>query len=230
MKKIIFTGLAFFLAMSFCLIPPKARAQGCDKPACKSGYRYEDGKCQHGPSGFGRYRSWYRPSCDEGYDLDGARGVCVKRGECCEKPACKRGYRYKDGKCHHGPSGIGRYRSWYRPVCDEGWGLDQERGVCQKRDCGTSGMLIQRIAPNAASPGDIIEIHGIRFGADQGTKIVAINLGQVSRMQVLDWSDNLIRARIPNGLAPGSYLVLIYHDDTFRTGSNSLQVTVQGRR
>ncbi len=87
--------------------------------------------------------------------------------------------------------------------------------------------MIQRIDPESVLPGDTVEIQGLLFGEHQGGKIVAINLGHFNQMTVVNWSPNLIRARVPAGLAPGNYRVLIYYDDTFAEASNSLEVTVR---
>lgn len=91
------------------------------------------------------------------------------------------------------------------------------------------GVYIERVHPNVAFPGDGLQIRGSHFGADQGSKIVAINLGRVHRMRVVRWSNNQIRALIPDRLRPGEYRVLIYYDDSFRTSSNSLVVTIERR-
>jgi hypothetical protein len=121
------------------------------------------------------------------------------------------------------------YRSHYTPDCGAGWSLDRATGVCKKNNCPSGGMLIQRVEPAVAFPGDVIEIRGVHFGDRQGSKIPAINLGRVNRLVVLSWSDTEVRARIPNGLAPGRYVVLIYYDESFRNASNSLEVTLQAR-
>lgn len=92
------------------------------------------------------------------------------------------------------------------------------------------GITIERINPEASSPGRTIHIYGRNFGSFQGERVVGINRGRVNRMEVLDWSDGRIRARVPDSLAPGNYRVLIYYDDSFRTSSNSLVVTVEGQQ
>jgi hypothetical protein len=91
------------------------------------------------------------------------------------------------------------------------------------------GMTIERVDPDLTSPGRVINIYGRNFGSFQGERIVSINHGRVNRMGVLDWSDDRIRARIPDRLAPGNYRLMIYYDDSFRTSSNSLEVIVERR-
>jgi hypothetical protein len=91
--------------------------------------------------------------------------------------------------------------------------------------CG--GMLIERVVPNVSFPGGVIAINGRNFGRVQGTKIPAINRGHVDQLQVTRWTDTQISARVPLDLVGGTYRVLIYCDDTYRTGSNSLEVTIR---
>ena len=88
-------------------------------------------------------------------------------------------------------------------------------------------MLIERVSPHAVYAGDIVEIRGERFDSFQGNKILAINHGRVNSVRVLSWSDNLIRVRIPNYLNAGSYRVLVYYDDSFRTSSNSVELDIR---
>jgi hypothetical protein len=88
------------------------------------------------------------------------------------------------------------------------------------------GMLIDRVKPFAVHRGDIVEIRGSRFDSFQGNKIVGVNLGRVNPVPVISWSDDLIRVRIPNHLNAGSYRVLIYYDDSFRTSSNSVELDI----
>lgn len=91
--------------------------------------------------------------------------------------------------------------------------------------CG--GTLIERVVPNVSFPGGVIAINGRNFGRVQGTKIAAINRGRVDRLQVTRWTDTQIIARVPLDLVGGTYRVLIYCDDTYRTSSNSLEVTIR---
>jgi hypothetical protein len=91
--------------------------------------------------------------------------------------------------------------------------------------CG--GMLIERIVPNVTFPGGTIAINGSNFGNRQGTKLPAINRGHVDHLQVTRWTDTQILARSPLDLVGGTYRVLIYCDNSYRTSSNSLEVTVR---
>jgi hypothetical protein len=92
--------------------------------------------------------------------------------------------------------------------------------------CG--GMLIEKIVPNVTFPGGVIAINGRGFGNRQGTKLPAINRNNVlNLLQVTKWTDTQILAKSPVDLVGGTYVVLIYCDDTYRTSSNSLEVTVR---
>lgn len=97
--------------------------------------------------------------------------------------------------------------------------------VAANNQCG--GMLIEKIVPNVTFPGGVIAINGRNFGNRQSTKIAAINRGHVDQLQVTRWTDTQILARSPLDLVGGTYRVLIYCDDTYRTSSNSLEVTVR---
>jgi hypothetical protein len=102
-----------------------------------------------------------------------------------------------------------------------------ERAAIADRPAPRGGMLIQSVVPDEARPGQLLDIRGANFGSRPQGKIVAINLGRVNRMQVVSWSNEVIRARVPRTLMPGNYRVLVYYDDSFRTSSNSLPVTIE---
>jgi hypothetical protein len=90
------------------------------------------------------------------------------------------------------------------------------------------GMVISRVNPDVAAPGDMVEIEGRHFTRIQGNRIVSINQnGRKHRLEVSDWSDTRIRARVP-AVSPGRYLLLIYYDDTLRSSSDSYRITVEG--
>ena len=95
----------------------------------------------------------------------------------------------------------------------------------QSSDCG--GMIIDNINPNVSFPEGVVAINGSGFGHRQGSRIPAINRGKVNQLQVTRWTDTQILARVPLDLIGGTYRVLIYCDDTYRIGSNSLDVTVR---
>jgi hypothetical protein len=89
------------------------------------------------------------------------------------------------------------------------------------------GMVIDRVLPNIAFPGATIEIVGRKFGHQRGTRIAAINHNHVDHLIVDRWSDTRIVARVPLDLIPNVYRVLVYYDATYRTSSNSAEVTIR---
>jgi hypothetical protein len=140
MKRIGITAAVLLLSMLLCALPGNAGGDGCEKSPCRAGDKYDvkQGRCETEP-GFWGYRSHYAPDCGEGYDFDRTRGVCVKKGECCEKSACEGRYKWdsRDRRCEAGAVLFG-YRSHYTPVCERGWDLDKKTGLCKKRGCGMS--------------------------------------------------------------------------------------------
>lgn len=98
MKRIILCAIVLLISMGVCINGTGVAADGCQKSACRSGDTYDprQQRCDSGPDFWG-YRSHYQPSCPAGYDLDRTNGVCVKQGECCEKSAYKKEYRWLAG-------------------------------------------------------------------------------------------------------------------------------------
>jgi hypothetical protein len=91
-----------------------------------------------------------------------------------------------------------------------------------------SGMRIDQLGMYAVIPGGELEIVGSHFGAAQGSKIVALSKDGLVGAEVMSWSDQSIRIRIPEGIPYGKYKVLIYYDDSLSTSSNSKSVLVVG--
>lgn len=211
MKKVMFGLLAFFLSVALYAIPAgrvgSAQEPNCERPACRSGDKYSTRRhrCESGPTALG-YRSHYPATCPPGYNLDEARGVCVQPGECCDKPACKPGYRFRNGRCESGPSGIGGYRSHYYPNCGAGWDLIAATGMCRKRDCGGgsepqgTGPQIERLGPTpCVDRGGTATIYGSGFGAVQGDRLVELGGHGIGiLLQVTSWSDTQITVIVPN--------------------------------
>lgn len=93
------------------------------------------------------------------------------------------------------------------------------------------GIVVHSITPNPASPGDTIEIQGVHFGGNQVSRYVSINrFGTRTRLPILDWSDNLIRAQVPDDVGAGNYLLLIYYDETRVASSGGVDFTIERRR
>ena len=86
-----------------------------------------------------------------------------------------------------------------------------------------TGPLIPRIDNLAASgqAGSLISLRGM-FGVAQGTKIINLyddDLGRYS-VPVTRWTATEITARVPDGIPPGQYSLIIYTDATRRSQSN----------
>lgn len=143
------------LGMAAWLSP--AAAQFCETRLCRDGESYtyggEDsegryGVC-HSSSGLG-YRSHYLARCEEGWTLDGERGVCMRddctSGACgVQVPLCMPTERYEPGgtdsegaygSCNSGPAFFTLAKSHRLAHCGEGWTLLTESGLC-RRDCTT---------------------------------------------------------------------------------------------
>ena len=93
------------------------------------------------------------------------------------------------------------------------------------------GIVIRSVMPNPASPGDTIEISGVHFGGNQVVRYVSINrFGTRTRLRIVDWSDRLIRAQIPDRAGVGNYVLLIYYDETRVVSSDGVDFTIERRR
>lgn len=93
------------------------------------------------------------------------------------------------------------------------------------------GIVVHSITPNPASAGDTIKIQGVHFGDNQVARYVSINrFGTRTRLPILEWSDNQIRAQVPNNVGAGTYLLLIYYDETRVVSSDGVNFTIERRR
>ena len=91
--------------------------------------------------------------------------------------------------------------------------------------CCKSKHLIS-LSPECGMPGGIFVINGNDLCGSQGDNIPSINRGHANALEVLSWSDTEVRVRIPADLPAGCYKVLIYHDDSYRTSTNSLNFMI----
>jgi hypothetical protein len=89
-----------------------------------------------------------------------------------------------------------------------------------------NGMTLTSTSPGRSTSGEIFTIYGRNMGSSQGRKIPSINRCRAYHLEVLSWSSTEVRVRIPPGLPAGNFKVLIYYDDSHRTGSNSLDFWV----
>ena len=209
MKNVTLGLMAFAACLLFYSMTASsvgtAQTPTCERPACRSGDRYSTSRrrCESGPSGIGGYRTHYPASCPAGYNLDEARGVCVWSGQCCEKSACKSGYRFRNGRCESGPSGIGGYRSHYYPQCDAGW--DLTGGMCRRHECGGdgpqgTGPQIDRLGPTpCVDRGGTATIYGSGFGPAQRDRVVELGGHGIGiLLRVTSWSDTEITVVVPD--------------------------------
>ncbi len=87
--------------------------------------------------------------------------------------------------------------------------------------------VLRTVEPQVVVPGELLTLRGDHFGSRQEGRIASLNLGVAHHLQVVEWADGQVRARVPRGLEPGQGRVLIYTDESHKTSSNSLPVTVK---
>lgn len=71
------------------------------------------------------------------------------------------------------------------------------------------GVRLDSLSKTSAPPGDTLELSGA-WGGSQGRKLAAINRGAMTPLEIVSWSDAVIKARVPPRLAPGDYKVGVY--------------------
>ncbi len=59
------------------------------------------------------------------------------------------------------------------------------------------------------APGDTFEMYGT-WEETQGSKTAGINMGKGNKLEIISWSNSVIKVRIPEGLRPGIYRVGVY--------------------
>ncbi|MDC0358520.1 hypothetical protein OAO01_06860 [Oligoflexia bacterium] len=82
------------------------------------------------------------------------------------------------------------------------------------------GISLKSFSTTRAAPGDTFEMYG-KWGAEQGVKLPCINKGGQNRLEVLAWSDSVLKVRVPAHLASGDYKVGVYCNDLSLGGSYS---------
>lgn len=82
------------------------------------------------------------------------------------------------------------------------------------------GVNLESVRPSSGEPGTEIELIG-KWGDTQGKKIPCINKGGSNRLEILEWTDRVIRARVPKNLGGGGYKVGVYCNDLSEGGSYS---------
>lgn len=86
---------------------------------------------------------------------------------------------------------------------------------------------LESLEPSTVRPGDTLRLRGRDFGDAPDGRVVGINRGRVREAAVLSWSDREVRVRVPGGLRPGEYRVLVYWDQRYDVSSNTLGVQVR---
>ncbi len=79
------------------------------------------------------------------------------------------------------------------------------------KPAGPCGITLTSLSRTSGHPGDSFKLNGT-FGATQGTKDPHINKEGTPphHLEVLAWTNDAVAVRVPVGLAPGMYLVLVY--------------------
>lgn len=80
------------------------------------------------------------------------------------------------------------------------------------------GVRLDSLNVAKGAPGQVFEMHG-SWGSAQGEKIPAINKGGMNRLEVVEWGESVIKARVPKGLGKGVYKVGVYCNDLSKGGS-----------
>lgn len=75
-----------------------------------------------------------------------------------------------------------------------------------QKDCG---IRLDSVSPAAGAPGQELQLAG-KWGDVQGSKLPVLNKGNPNKLEILSWTDELIRARIPGSLQPGTYRLGVY--------------------
>jgi hypothetical protein len=65
------------------------------------------------------------------------------------------------------------------------------------------------VSPEAGAPGQELRLAG-KWGDPQGTKLPVLNKGNSNKLEIISWTDGLIRARVPASLQPGTYRLGVY--------------------
>jgi len=90
-------------------------------------------------------------------------------------------------------------------------------------------IRLHSLSKTSGAPGDTFEMYGI-WGETQGAKTPSINKGGSNKLEVLSWSNSVIKVRIPEGLPQGSYKVGVYSNNPpYRQGSNWMSFEVTGK-
>lgn len=76
-------------------------------------------------------------------------------------------------------------------------------------DSALCKIQFNSISKTSGSPGDTFEMYG-KWEENQGNKTAGINRGRGNKLEIISWSNSVIKVRIPDGLRPGVYRVGVY--------------------
>jgi len=90
-------------------------------------------------------------------------------------------------------------------------------------------IRLNSLSKTSGVPGDTFEMYGV-WGETQGAKTPSINKGGSNKLEVLLWSNSVIKVRIPESLLQGSYKVGVYcNNPPYRQASNWMNFEVTGK-
>ena len=89
-----------------------------------------------------------------------------------------------------------------------------------KKNYEPCGISLKSISKVSGFPGDTIELLG-QWGDSQGEKLPCINKDKSNDLEVISWSDSIVKVKIPQGLDAGIYSVGVYCNDLSKGGSYS---------
>lgn len=90
----------------------------------------------------------------------------------------------------------------------------------KKKNYEPCGISLKSISKVSGFPGDTIELFG-HWGESQGEKLPCINKGKSNDLEVISWSNLIVKVKIPQGLDAGVYKIGVYCNDLSRGGTYS---------
>lgn len=76
-------------------------------------------------------------------------------------------------------------------------------------DSALCKIQFDSMSRTSGAPGDTFEMYGI-WEENQGNKTAGINRGRGNKLEIISWSNSVIKVRIPDGLRQGVYRVGVY--------------------
>lgn len=75
-------------------------------------------------------------------------------------------------------------------------------------DPGSCPIELHSVSRSSAAAGEEVEMTG-RWGQSQGDKLPGLRYAYLDLLDVVSWSDSVVRVRIPRGIRPGNYYELV---------------------